>query len=88
METILISEAVGIRKPDAGIFKNTLANLSASPEQSWYVGDHPQSDMQGAAKAVIGGVWVRSGGHPWPKAQRPPDYTIDELPEILNLIGG
>ena len=83
MEIIVISEAAGIRKPDAGIFQIALEQLEVDLDATWYVGDHPHSDMQGAVNAGIKGVWVRSGGHPWPEDQPLPTYQIEELPELL-----
>ncbi len=86
METIVISEAAGNRKPDAGIFKIALDALEIRPEQTCYVGDHPYSDMLGAANAGITGIWVRSGGHRWPDDLAKPPYIIDNLIEILDLL--
>ena len=86
LETIVISEAAGVRKPDAAIFKLALANMSMPTQESIYVGDHPHSDMQGAKNANITGIWLRSGGHPWPEGQSPPDTTIDNLVELIDLL--
>ena len=85
MEVIVISEELGIRKPDAGIFQIALDKLEVTPEATWYVGDHPHSDMNGAKNAGITGVWVRSGGHSWPDDQPEPEYQIDTLPELLHF---
>ena len=85
MEVIVISEEAGIRKPDADIFRIALDALKVTSEETWYVGDHPHSDIHGAKNAEITGVWVRRGGHTWPNDQPEPDYTIDELPEILHF---
>lgn len=86
MEVIVISEKAGIWKPDAGIFQIALDGLHVAPGEAWYVGDHPRSDMQGAANAGIIGIWLHSGGHTWPEDQPAPNRQIDTLPELLRLL--
>ncbi len=46
--TILISEAVGIRKPDAAIFDLACKQLEVFPEQCVFIGDNELADIQGA----------------------------------------
>jgi putative hydrolase of the HAD superfamily len=41
-EAILISEEVGVRKPDPAIFQMGLEELSVAAEHSVFVGDHPE----------------------------------------------
>jgi putative hydrolase of the HAD superfamily len=65
-DVTIISEEIGLRKPDPAIFHKAVAVLGVEPEQAWYVGDHPESDMLGASQAGLTGIWLRSGGHKWP----------------------
>jgi putative hydrolase of the HAD superfamily len=44
-DNIIISGAVGIRKPDHAIFQLALANLEASAERTVFVGDNVKADM-------------------------------------------
>jgi len=50
-DTILISEAEGISKPDRQIFHRALERLDANAAQSAFVGDHPEVDVAGAHAA-------------------------------------
>jgi putative hydrolase of the HAD superfamily len=83
-DTILISESVGLRKPDPRIFQKGLENLSVSAENSIFVGDHPEADVQAARNAGMIGVWKRDDY--WGYAEA--DFIIDELRELLVIIEG
>lgn len=81
-DTVLISESVGLRKPDPRIFKKALENLSVSAENSIFVGDHPEADVQAARNAGMISVWKRDDY--WGFAEA--DYVIDDLKELLVII--
>ena len=46
--SVVVSEAVGLRKPDPEIFALACDDLDASPENVIFVGDNPVADIQGA----------------------------------------
>jgi len=58
-DDVVISDAVGIAKPDARIFRLALDRLGASAGDSMYVGDHPQIDIAGARAAGLAAAWKR-----------------------------
>jgi putative hydrolase of the HAD superfamily len=82
---ILISEEQTIRKPEAAIFLRAAEKLGVAPAECLFVGDNPQTDIGGAQQVGIKTVW-RKGHLPWPE-QLPitPDYTIDELSQLLAI---
>ena len=82
---IVISEACGFRKPDPQIFQQALSALSQSSVQAVYVGDHPQSDVEGARAAGLHAVWF-AGVHTWPDALKSPEYQITEIPQLLTIL--
>ena len=51
-DTILISEAEQIRKPQPEIFHTAVSRLKATVETSVYIGDNPQADIIGAANIL------------------------------------
>jgi putative hydrolase of the HAD superfamily len=57
---ILVSEAVGWRKPHKKIFEEALRRLGTSVEETVYVGDSPQEDIQGAKAMGMKTVFVPS----------------------------
>lgn len=82
-DAVLISEAEGLRKPDAAIFRRALDRLGAAPHEAVHVGDHPVNDVQAARAAGLRAVWMRDRHWPEPEA----DGVIDTLPELLALLG-
>lgn len=48
--TIIVSEAVGLRKPDPEIFLYACTQLSCNPSNCIFIGDNPKADIEGAKK--------------------------------------
>ena len=86
---IVISEKVGARKPDPAIFRAGAAGLGIAPSHILFVGDHPESDIVGAAQAGMRTAWLRRGRE-WPAAHvtTSPDVIVDALDELLWLAEG
>ncbi|AMW77976.1 haloacid dehalogenase [Acinetobacter sp. TGL-Y2] len=49
--SVLVSEAIGIRKPDPEIFNRSCLQLNTAPEHCVFIGDNEIADIQGAHKA-------------------------------------
>jgi putative hydrolase of the HAD superfamily len=60
-DTILISQQVGIAKPDAGIFQRALSQVPCEPWEAVMVGDSLARDIAGAQAAGLHTLWVRLG---------------------------
>jgi FMN phosphatase YigB (HAD superfamily) len=56
-----ISEAAGVRKPDAQIFKIAAEGAGATLDGGWMVGDHPSYEMAGGKNAGLN--TIRIGHH-------------------------
>lgn len=82
---IVVSETVGVNKPDRRIFDVALAALGVAPGEAWFVGDNPVNDVLGAESAGLTGVWYRND-HVWPSEHPMPARVVDALPELLNLL--
>ncbi|MFD3448957.1 HAD family hydrolase [Microbacteriaceae bacterium 4G12] len=83
MDTILVSEQEGMKKPQAEIFMRALERLGVSPEESIYIGDHPENDVIGARQAGMKAVWKKDAF--W-RNSFTDEYVIDDLQELLLLI--
>jgi putative hydrolase of the HAD superfamily len=86
-DAVVISGEVGCRKPDGAIFGIALERLGIDAADAWFVGDHPQFDIEGARRARLAAVWV-SGVHPWPENLLPSDRVIATMPELPPLVRG
>lgn len=91
LESVIISDAVGIRKPRSEIFEAVLAELEVAPGETLHVGDSLQADVAGAAPLGIRTVWITRrisdadaalSQHEGPA----PDHVIEDLSEIEGLL--
>ena len=57
----VVSDDIGIWKPDKRIFEYGMDKLGVTREQSLYVGDHPINDIQGALNAKMNVLWMNYG---------------------------
>lgn len=83
IDTILISEQEGIKKPHSEIFLRVLEKLGVTPEESLYVGDHPENDVIGAQNVGMNAVWKKD---PFWSDSYTFEQSIDDLEELLNLV--
>jgi putative hydrolase of the HAD superfamily len=83
-DTILISDAEGISKPDSEIFRRALERLNTNPARAVFVGDHPDVDVAGARAAGMQTIWRRD---PTVSRMVEADAVIDELGDLLTLLG-
>lgn len=63
LDIVLISEEVGIRKPDKEIFELALELSKTHFSEAVMIGDSWDSDIEGALAANIEAVWVNRGRH-------------------------
>jgi putative hydrolase of the HAD superfamily len=69
----------GSCKPDAGIFHAACARLGIAPSDVLHVGDDPEADIVGAARAGLRTCWVNRRGERWTRAEVSPDLSIGHL---------
>jgi putative hydrolase of the HAD superfamily len=84
LSSVIISELVGLRKPDPAIFNLAATQLGLTTADCMFVGDNPEVDVGGSIAAGMRGVWFRAGG-PWPQSLPAPRYIIDRLLECLTM---
>jgi len=65
VDQVLISEAEGVRKPDAEIFRRAAQRLGVAPDECIMIGDNPQADVWGALQVGMQAIWLQ-GYLPWP----------------------
>ena len=85
-DDVVISEAVGIKKPDRRIFETAVrkARNAGGAGPIWMVGDHPIADMAGARDCGFSTGWV-SLGVEW-VAEWCPTISGRSSVEVLDLV--
>ncbi len=83
---VVISEAVGIEKPDIRIMEIALKELDLPPECCLYVGDHPM-DVLCSKKAGMDCAWIIGD---WDKVYElgsyKEDYRIMNITELIGIL--
>ena len=87
VDDYLISEAVGLRKPDREIFELAADRLTVEPSECIFVGDTAATDVVGAQQSGMKGVWFPNGAKWEVNGAAEPDATIGSLDEIAELFG-
>ncbi len=85
---ILVSDELGILKPDAAAFGKLIDVLGVARERIWFVGDNPKTDIAGAQGAGLRGVWFDWESMTYPADAPRPDVRIGHLGELLDLLPG
>ena len=61
-DAVVISEDVGVTKPDARIFAIALERIGAQPKDAVFIGDNWTNDIAGALAAGMAAVWLNPEG--------------------------
>jgi HAD superfamily hydrolase (TIGR01549 family) len=83
---VLASSQLGTQKPDARAFAALTAELGSPASLTWYVGDDPRCDVEGARAAGLRGVWLDAEGRAFPPDLAPPAFAVHALDEVPGLV--
>jgi FMN phosphatase YigB (HAD superfamily) len=86
VDSVCISGAEGIHKPDQRLFALAAERAGAALTSGWMIGDNPQADIAGARSAGLRTVWL-SRGRIWPIEDFEPDHqAADPAAAIKHVI--
>ena len=85
-QAVVISEEVGIAKPDPRIFTPALQKIGVEAADVLYVGDSVTSDMAAARNAGMDFCWLNPNGIPAPTSYNPA-FIITSIKELLDCHG-
>lgn len=83
-DKVIISEEVGLKKPNKGIFEYALNEMGCSAEGAFFIGDHPVNDILASTKIGFTAIWFE-GAHPWPEDQEKP-LRFRDLGELCTIL--
>jgi len=86
LDHVVISDAVGVRKPHPRIFEAALAPFDATPDRALHVGDLALSDAWGAGRLGFKTVWINLKAKPWSEDAHPPTLTVGRLADLLGHV--
>lgn len=83
--TYVISEEVGVRKPNPRIFSIAAEKVGRRLSGAWLIGDSPEVDIAAANALGIPSAWIRRG-RPWPDERFRPTMTCDGIIEAVAAV--
>lgn len=87
IQRMIISDEIGIQKPDARIFRYAEQETGAIPESTVMIGDNPSNDVGGALEAGWRAIYFDAKGKPFESQSKQYLGKIDHLIEVPNLLG-
>ena len=90
VDSLTVSEEVGVTKPDPRIFQVAFTRCGCLPAEAVVVGDSWKEDVDGARAAGTNAVWFNRRGDPRPEGQDLVEEltsflpTVDAVATILN----
>jgi HAD superfamily hydrolase (TIGR01549 family) len=85
-DVIILSEEIGIRKPEKAIFLKAAELLGNAPSECLFVGDSFDTDVVGSAESGMRSCWFNPEGEPITDVGIQPDYVISSLTELLSIL--
>lgn len=83
---VVVSSDLRIQKPEPAAFAALAEALGTQPQRIAFVGDTPASDVAGAIRARMHGVWFDAEGVRYPDDLPPPSAVIHSLAELSSLV--
>jgi len=81
---VIVSEEIGIAKPDARIFQHALKWSECAPAELLFVGDEPVIDLAPASSLGMATAW-RVRGAAWPEELARPTYQIASIAALREI---
>lgn len=88
VDEVVLSDEVGVHKPDPEIFRIARERMQCAPEECLMIGDSYMSDIVGASRAGIRSIWYSPEGYTLACDEdvTPPIATITSLIQLKELL--
>lgn len=89
IDIVIASAEEGVAKPDRRIFEIALERSNCEPANAIMIGDRIDNDVIPAKQIGMKTIWIKQGfGQYWQitKGDEKPDYTVNNLTELCNLL--
>ena len=88
VDTLVVSEEVGISKPDPEIFRVALDRLECAPGDAVMVGDSWAADVVGARAAGIRAIWFNRQSAPAPEPGIEEIRALEPADAVMRILFG
>jgi putative hydrolase of the HAD superfamily len=89
IDALVVSETVGVAKPDPAIFATALRQLGCAADDAVMLGDSWAADVLGARAAGLRAVWLNRHGHLSPDPRFAHELvSLEPTTDVLVLLLG
>jgi len=81
VDAVIVSEDLGIKKPDSRIFQAAASATGCALDGSWMVGDSPMHDIVGGSRCGSRTAWLHRG-RAWTETAAEPTIRMSSLEEL------
>ena len=85
-DRIFVSDVIGYFKPDVRTFRAVEDALHLVPEETWYIGDSIENDIEGAGGAGWHAIFLNRRHNDTSGIRHRPDYVVESEEELLKLL--
>lgn len=85
-DRIFVSDAVGYFKPDVRTFRAVEDALHLNREETWYIGDSIENDIEGAGAAGWHAILLNRHHNDISIIRHKPDYIVESEEELLDVL--
>lgn len=85
-DRIFVSDAVGYFKPDVRTFRAVEDALHLNREETWYIGDSIENDIEGAGAAGWHAILLNRHHNDTSIIRHKPDYIVESEEELLDVL--
>lgn len=83
---VVTASDVGVAKPARTIFEVAVSRSGFSAEETLHVGDHPETDIDGARQAGLRTAWMNRVAAEWPEHLPQPDAMVQTIAELSRVL--
>lgn len=85
-DDVVTAVDAGVAKPARPIFEAAVSAASAKADEILHVGDHPETDIDGARRAGLKTAWINRTADVWPEHLEEPDAVVATIRELRELL--
>ena len=86
LDTVVVSEALGLRKPHPALVRTGLRGLGLPPHEALFVGDTFADDVGAATAAGMDAAWIDARGAGVPDGTPAPRYVLRAFADLRGIL--
>lgn len=86
LDTVVVSEALGLRKPHPAVIRTGVRGLGLSADEVLFVGDTFAEDVAGAHAAGVAAAWLDPEARGIPAGATPPRHVVRSLADLHPIL--